>query len=190
MNQIAMQPKIGVKREFLTVQEQQALLLFARHPDTVWRETVGTDPWHNRTIPHVDAPDEIRALMTNIRSRAIALIQRAYKLKQPLYADSFAMTRWRLGEDQKPHADSENLDGSPHPYPWRQYGAIMYLNTDYEGGQLIFPQHGVAPVISAGMLAFFPGDRHHVHGVTPIERGVRYTLAMFLTHDKMHADWA
>lgn len=98
-----------------------------------------------------------------------------------LYGDSFGLTIWRVGDEQPPHADRENEDGSPHPYPWREYGCIIYLNNDYEGGELYFPKHEFEIKPKPGTLAFFPGDARYLHGVKPVTEGERLTIASFWT---------
>ena len=79
--------------------------------------------------------------------------------------------RWPEGCSQRPHADSENPDGSAHPFAWRSYASILYLNVDFEGGQIYFPGLKLAPPIQSGMLVFFPGNLSHLHGVRRITQG-------------------
>lgn len=181
---------IGLHKDFLSPLETGQLLTYCRNPHTVWRRTSPHDPWDDRTIPHAQARPDIRELLVKIRARVIESVVTNLKIERPLYADSLTITRWRVGEDQAPHADSENVDGSPHLYPWRNYGAIMYLNTVYEGGEIYFPTLDLKPKIEADMLAFFPGTVKFLHGVTPVRSGIRYTVATFLTHDEAHKDWA
>lgn len=101
-----------------------------------------------------------------------------------LYADTFSLVRWRPGDVQLPHADGEEPDGSPHPYPWREYGSVLYFNDDYEGGELYFPGHELELKPKPGTFAFFPGTTEYLHGVREVEFGVRVTVGVFWTTDK------
>lgn len=181
--------RVAIRRGFIAEDERLTLLNFARRPTTAWVRLAPGDPWDARTIvPHL-CPDQIAGLMRDIRARIVAAIEAHYGLTEPLYPDVVNLTRWRPGEFQAPHADRENMDGSPHPFPWRDYGCVLYLNDDFEGGEVYFPLHDLQPKITPGMLAFFPGDLEHLHGVKPVRDGVRYTLSCFLTHDASKKEW-
>jgi len=180
---------VGQKKGFLSEIERQQFLSYCAAPNTKWRQTGPVDPWHDRTIQHNDARIDIQALLRTVRQRTLNLLINAYKLEKPLYADSLSITRWRFGDDQKPHADNAHFDGSPHPYPWRDFGAIIYLNTDFEGGEIHFPDLKLKPKMLPGSIVFFPGALDFVHGVTRVMGGTRYTIALFLTHDQNHGDW-
>jgi predicted 2-oxoglutarate/Fe(II)-dependent dioxygenase YbiX len=90
---------------------------------------------------------------------------------------------WREGDNQSPHADKELADGTPYTGGLQFYdiSMLIYLNDDYEGGELYFPQHDIQIKPKAGTLAFFPGDKNYLHGVNPIKSGKRYTCPIFWT---------
>ncbi len=178
---------IAIRENFLTTDETADLARFARM-FTGW-DTQDKGIWYGRFV-HVGHIDnvQVREQLLTIRKRVRAEIVGAYQLTRPLFADTLQVVRWPEGSDQRPHADSENPDGTPHPYAWRSYASILYLNDDFEGGQIYFPQLGLAPPIRAGMLVFFPGTLDYVHGVSTITRGVRYTVASFWTFDPSRQD--
>jgi hypothetical protein len=131
---------------------------------------------------------EVIDLCIKIRKRIRAKIKEFWGLEEEIYADSCNLIRWPLGEAQPPHADYENFALEPHIYNWRDIGVVLYLNDDFKGGQIYFPQHDHSVQIKRKMLAFFPGDKHHAHGVKKIEEGCRYTLNMFYTYSSLHRD--
>ena len=98
-----------------------------------------------------------------------------------LYTDTYNLAKWRVGDLQHPHADAEEPDGRPHPFPWREYGCMLYLNDSFEGGEIYFPNQGIELKPEPGMLAFFPGTLEYLHGVREVTEGTRYTLASFWT---------
>lgn len=53
--------------------------------------------------------------------------------------------------------------------------AILYLNSEFEGGEIHFPKQGVELRPSAGTLLIFPSNRNFPHEVKPIVRGYRYS---------------
>lgn len=100
-----------------------------------------------------------------------------------VYPDTYQIIRWFKGYELLPHADKENPDGAEHPFPWRHFASLVYLNDDYEGGQIYFPNKGIELKPKPGTLVIFPGTSEFLHGVREVPEGVRYTLPTFFTLD-------
>lgn len=62
--------------------------------------------------------------------------------------------------------------------------SVIYLNDDYEGGELYFKDRGVSIKPKAGQLIGFPGNRHYKHGVTEIIGKDRFTLSSWLRFEE------
>lgn len=133
-------------------------------------------------------PPKVLKLMGKIRKRAAKAIKADYGITAPVYADTMQLVRWRPGDDQAPHADCEEPDGRPNQSPWRAFASIIYLNDEFEGGEIHFPKLGLKPPIKPGMLAYFPSTRDYLHGVTKITSGMRYTHSCFYTFDQTRHD--
>ena len=56
---------------------------------------------------------------------------------------------------------------------------LLYLNDDYEGGELVFPEQSLSIKAEAGSLIFFEGDYKKPHGVNEVISGNRYNLVTF-----------
>jgi predicted 2-oxoglutarate/Fe(II)-dependent dioxygenase YbiX len=178
---------IVIKEDFLSADECSEILRGAKALST-W-DTRALGYWNSR-IAHADQFLDARARdrLVAIRIRVRSEIKSAYQLTRPLYSDTLQIVRWPEGFEQQPHADSENPGGAPHPYAWRAFASIIYLNDDFEGGQIYFPELELAPKIKPGMLVFFPGTLEFLHGVKMITRGERYTVASFWTFDPSRQD--
>ena len=86
------------------------------------------------------------------------------------------------------HSDMYQIDGSK----WEDgsgreselnYSAILYLSDhdkDFSGGEIIFPQQDLSIKPEAGMLVFFTGDLDHLHKVSRVKSGERYSVVAFL----------
>jgi predicted 2-oxoglutarate/Fe(II)-dependent dioxygenase YbiX len=91
---------------------------------------------------------------------------------------------WRAGSEMPPHADDQHPDPTErHATPDRDYAVILYLNDDFEGGELWFPDLGVEIKPKKGTLVAFPGGASHFHGIAPIRGGDRYSLLCWLSRD-------
>jgi hypothetical protein len=57
---------------------------------------------------------------------------------------------------------------------------IIYLNDDYDGGELYFTQHNLKVKPKAGTLVTFPGTDEYLHGVANVLPGkTRYVISTF-----------
>jgi hypothetical protein len=66
---------------------------------------------------------------------------------------------------------------------WRDFSAVLYLNEDFTGGSLDFPQHGISVRPRSGTLVMFPANRAYLHVVRPVIDGTRYAMPMWFTRD-------
>ena len=58
----------------------------------------------------------------------------------------------------------------------RVLSVLLYLNDDYEGGDIEFKHSGVKIKPKAGSILFFPSNFLYVHEVHPVTKGPRYAL--------------
>ena len=58
----------------------------------------------------------------------------------------------------------------------RVLSVLLYLNDDYEGGEIEFRHSGLKFKPKAGSVLFFPSNFLYVHEVYPVTKGPRYAL--------------
>jgi Rps23 Pro-64 3,4-dihydroxylase Tpa1-like proline 4-hydroxylase len=79
------------------------------------------------------------------------------------------------------------LPGSKNPLHWDNYvddgeediSTLLYLNDDFEGGNLSFPDQNIKIKPEPGMLVFFRGSEDLTHEVETVESGHREALVGF-----------
>jgi len=82
------------------------------------------------------------------------------------------LCRWREGESMVLHGDNENgID-------LMKYSAIIYLNEDYEGGEIKF-EDGDLYKLSENSVIFFESGIQNRHQVLEIKKGKRYTIPLW-----------
>lgn len=175
-------------KNFLSNEEVEIFLNFAKNalePD--WGKA-GDGFWDGRVLhPHIfKGNKEILERFKDVGQRIENAIKSLYSLDN-IYYDTIHIVRWFDGMEQPPHADAEHMDGSYHPLSWRDFGAIIYLNDDYEGGHTYYPNYNLEIIPEPGKLAIHPSDLNHLHGVSKVSGGIRYTLPSFWTKDPSHA---
>lgn len=78
--------------------------------------------------------------------------------------------KWNVGQSMGPHCD--NYDGHSN----LAFSMVTYLNDEYEGGELNFPNHEITIKPQAGSVIMFPSHEPFLHQVLPIKNGTRYML--------------
>lgn len=108
--------------------------------------------------------------------------------------------KWYPEEYQLPHSDCEAVFTYKNAQPkmteinnfssiFIEYAALVYLNNDYEGGEIYFPEFNLEIKPEVGELIFFPGTHLYMHGVRPIKSGNRFVIQNFLTTPKLKYLW-
>ena len=72
------------------------------------------------------------------------------------------------------HRDNEYKDSN-------HFICMMYINDDYTGGEIVFPELGFEYKPSAGDILIYRGNL--LHSVNPVVSGSRYTIGYGLTDD-------
>lgn len=84
------------------------------------------------------------------------------------------LQRMQEGVQLKAHTDQ-------HTDPSIRYATIIYLNDNYNGGELFFTNQGLEIKPKPGSLVLFPGTDEFNHGVRHVEPGpIRYVLVGFI----------
>jgi hypothetical protein len=142
-----------------------------------WANRVATYPTIQKTNPEI--PEIIEGMVARLKIE----VDKFFGVDA--LPTSPAMVRWLPGQFQMPHADKELHTGpdagKPNDFPYYDIAGLFYVNDDYEGGELYFPNQGIQFKPKRGAAYFFPGDMNYIHGVTEIKSGIRYTVPFFWT---------
>ena len=87
--------------------------------------------------------------------------------------------KWETGAYARVHSDNTDAEGKSGAFTRSRYAGFLYLNDDFEGGLLRFPDQNIEIKPQVGMLAVFDGGFNNMHEVSLIENGVRYTIGSF-----------
>lgn len=176
------------------ISEETCLLLINSVKDTELWFPVPNSTWDRRSI-HIeslykDVNREVFDIVKDATLRVKALIEEKFTLDKEVYPDIASINRWFPGMSQDPHAD--DMTNTPiKGFESRVFGSIIYLNTEYEGGHTYYPDYGIEIIPEIGKLAVHPGGIDHIHGVTEVKNGMRYTISSFWNYEKERGiDWS
>lgn len=108
--------------------------------------------------------------------------------KEPFVVKTIFYSAMIPGASNKLHMDNHYINEENElkirKNEYNDRAALLYLNEDYSGGELNFPNQEFTIKPSKGTLVFFEGDYTIPHEVTVVESGVRNNLILFLYHEK------
>lgn len=87
---------------------------------------------------------------------------------------TFALNKYYTGRSMGPHVDSYNPEESN-----LNFSIVVYLNDDYEGGEINFPNQNFTIKPEAGSLIVFPSSEPYIHESKEITSGVKYMAPGF-----------
>ena len=180
-------PLIVVFEDFLDSESLKIILNNLESELAIWD--------HN---PDIANPNLIKNILLNFNSTMFPVkdLQKLSKLSAEVsslyFREKFcavhpAVRKWEKNEVQPYHMDNTELNGTVtpqmdrnkfDPFPLVDLAAVLYINDDYKGGELTFPDLELEIKPKAGSLVVWAGSERH--GVNKIEEGNRYTLITFL----------
>jgi predicted 2-oxoglutarate/Fe(II)-dependent dioxygenase YbiX len=99
-----------------------------------------------------------------------------YEIGEFMYHEPYQALKYRPGEFYKAHYDGGTESG-------RSISAVIYLNDDYEGGEIEFPNFKIKLKPEKGMLILFPSNYAYRHIAHPVLSGTKYSLVTWI-HDR------
>lgn len=98
-----------------------------------------------------------------------------YKIKEPWLPNYFSIKKYIPGADMGPHVDSNDPTDVQHPV----LSGVIYLNDDYDGGEISFPNQNILLKPEAGSIIIFPSYEPYVHHPQKIIDGNKYMIPLF-----------
>lgn len=173
-----MDHKIKVIDNFISDEDIKiALNMF----DTESLESFKNIPWINI----ISSSKKVNTFIKAFSDKALSLHKEAYNLQMPIYTFEAFLTKWDEGKGTGVHHD--NHKGAEMV----QLTTVVYLNDNYDGGEIFFPDFDLEIKPKKGQAIIFPAftkDNPYLHGVHKIENGNRYTLALWHTAMQEYAN--
>lgn len=181
--------RILVSENTLSLKECTFLIdLYDRYSElSPQRDYSGRPLLHYYTLRDVDS--ESASWVHGVSLRCKEKIEGDLRTPELFVESVFLACLW-LGDSHIPHADNEQKEHGrwlPNHTPQREYTAVVYLNDNFTGGELVFPARDVVIVPKPGLFVGFPSNHEFVHAVPNVLSGKRYSLPVWFTMDSEKA---
>lgn len=87
----------------------------------------------------------------------------------------YKIQKYSTGVYMGPHVDSIDKTADKSP----TISIVIYLNDDYEGGNICFPEQGLDIKPKAGSMIIFPSYPPYYHDPKPVTKGTKYMCPVF-----------
>lgn len=116
--------------------------------------------------------------------KAADLVKELYGFVNPVYVYKVFMNHTTQPGYVGPiHTDSVN------PEPWIEWSAVLYVNDNFEGAKLHFPNQAFVYDPVPLDAVFFPSaGAEHMHGISELKSGERFSIVVCLTSKPEYAD--
>lgn len=175
--------KILVSENTLSLKECAFLIdLYDRYSElSLQRDSSDRLLLHYYTVRDVDR--ESATWVYNVTLRCKEKIEGGLRTPK-LFVDSVFLACLLPGDSHIAHADNARREHGrwmPNHTPQRDYTGIVYLNDDFTGGELVFPDRNIVIIPKPGLFVAFPSNHKFVHAVPNILSGKRYSLPLWFT---------
>ena len=96
-----------------------------------------------------------------------------FNAAQNVIHEPYGMLKYRGGEFYKAHSDGGGATN-------RVISAVIYLNDNYEGGEIEFTRFGIKIKPLPGMCILFPSNYAYEHIAHPVISGTKYAMVTWL----------
>jgi len=152
----------------LSEKDHKILLNYVKNSES-WQE----QPWFARTIKSEYLSEEILEMLNKIFEFVHKKATDLYRVdinnfdKSELHLVKFVEGFWLI-----PHVDTLSSEKN-------HIASVYYINDDYVGGEIVFPDHNLNIKPKPNSLIIFPGNENYLHEVVKILKGDRYSSAMW-----------
>jgi len=119
-------------------------------------------------------------LMQNIHNQFFMCIMaginpygRRYKINESFYQERYSLLKYSDNQQYKAHYDGGTETG-------RALTVVLYLNNDFEGGEIEFVNFDVKIKPQPGMMLIFPSNYAYTHIAHPVTKGTKYALVTWV----------
>lgn len=151
-----------------------------RHPVGLEREDGSIESiFDNARISESIRPSQLKIDITSVVRQSFQPVVAQHFQMELEWFETPEILRYREGGQYSVHADADIWMTETKSWKRvldRDLSLLLYINDEFEGGGLIFPNTGFTIVPRRGLLVAFPSDWRYIHGAYPVKEGLRYAI--------------
>lgn len=154
--------------DVLSKEEHSLLLNYVKN-----RESWNHEPWEAKTVGSSEMSKEVFEILDKV-------FKLVYKESTNLYGvtiDPFEEYKLNLIKFEKGFSLNKHVDTLSSEA--NHIASVYYINDDYTGGEINFPDYNLKIKPKANSLVIFPGNENYLHEVLTIQDGSRYSSSMW-----------
>lgn len=167
-------------QNFMSDEECKKVVEYFNDPSQPWTMSAFFESYGMSLLPEDPLLEQYglpRDYMKNLAERLQLVVEHAFK--RPLKPVSSHAQKWQEGAFAPFHSDNTDMDGNWSAWEKSKLVCLLYINNDYEGGELDFRDHNLTIAPKVGELITFPGGIDNVHQVFIVKGGTRHTIGAF-----------
>jgi hypothetical protein len=159
---------IYIVENVISKEEHEKLLNFVIQIDE-WEKK----PWGVYRFGSEKMPDEIVNTLSKIFKIAYDTFVRIYDVQvETPRKNQFSLVKFEEGYAMELHVDTMSVSEL-------HLASVYYINDDYGGGEISFPDHDLVIKPNANSLILFPGNENYWHETLEVIKNNRYTSNHF-----------
>jgi hypothetical protein len=140
------------------------------------RESWTIQPWDSKVIIFHEMPKEILNSLNKVFTLAYEKSKNFYDIKINFFEDlSLNLLKFEKDFYLKQHIDTESSESN-------HIASVYYINDDYTGGEINFPNYKLKIKPKPNSLIVFPGNENYLHEVVEITSGDRYSSSLWFQY--------
>ena len=191
MNKVYLEENIFYMEDFLSEESYLTLLDFCNSGDFTFGDPHVKQRGIKYVHPNVDVK-YIKAYDEYIKKMKSIFDNEIHSLVPLNHIQTYKKYEPEMGYDKHlamgPHFDDEgyrkdyNFQDLDEPVIY--FGAIYYLNDNYAGGELLYPEKNISVKPKANMLVAHAGPKEYTHAVNQVLGNDRFQIPAFVRNNK------
>lgn len=158
---------IKIVENVLIKEDHQKLVNFVKN-FSKWEK----QPWGVYRIISKEMPNHIVEILSKIFKTAYENFIEMYDIKIEPVSELFNVVKFEKGYAMHLHVDVLSVSAL-------HLASVYYINDDYSGGEINFPDHDLTIKPNANSLILFPGNENYWHETLKVKENTRYTSTKF-----------
>lgn len=162
---------IHVIENFLS--QDECLVIYNESKKDIYNKNV-TGQWANRLSDPNKTSNDVKNILKSAHIKILEIAKNFYNVDLEFisFDEGQSIVKWPTGSSMDEHIDDFSTFHN-------HIASLLYLNDDYEGGEIRFVDYDFTIKPKSGTLILFPGNKYYSHEVLKVKTGERYVSPLW-----------